>query len=366
MPTLPDDLLALAPSPEWQSRARYHIMRCQNTLWAAGGRRGLDYLMNERGLTEKTIRHFRLGYNGGDVFDPPDKWGQDGKKIYLPGPGIVIPHISGVDEEGKPVVWGMKVRRFEPPSNWDGKRKNWRYTAPRGTVTCVLGLDDFGQGLTGPPPSLAGPDYKRPLLFCSGEFDLMTAWQEAGPGSEMGAMVDVSSLAGEGKGLPGTWFDFCMAYELILIGYDADAEGQKATSKLVESLPQARNTLWLDVHDRPKDINAILTTPYFSVRDWLAVSVFRHMPRRAGPVVHDELQRMVERAQLSYPLKIFWPVGYPPTGDECYSDANDGVAFDCLLSVYHTPDSLYKALYDIFLFRTCQALGGEFYYTEAA
>lgn len=352
------DLLALSPTPEWQGRAKYHITRSQMTLWNSPvGKRGLDYLMKERGLTEATIRYFRLGYNPADTFDPPELWGLDGKKVYIPGPGIVIPHISGVDSDNQPVVWGLKVRRFAPPGNWDGKRQNWRYTAPRGTVTCLLGVNGWGMGETLPPGLLNGTAYKRPLLFCSGEFDMMTAWQEAGPGHEKGAIVDVCSLAGEGKNVPAAWFDYCMAYKLILIGYDADGPGAKYGSKLVESMAQAKPLKW-PIKDA-KDINELVATQKGNLKALLGRSIIDNLLVETPPAAKPSSLDLVKLTKFQkFPVKIFWPHGYPETGDECFIGGE--IPFDCFLSIYHTPERLAQGLNLLFLFRLAQSYGGEF------
>ena len=49
----------------------------------------------ERGLSEETMRAFRLGYNPKNIYDDPKCWGLEGKKIWLPR-GIVI---SGFNNE---------------------------------------------------------------------------------------------------------------------------------------------------------------------------------------------------------------------------------------------------------------------------
>jgi hypothetical protein len=57
------------------------------------------------GLQESTLRAWGLGWCPRDVFDPPERWGLTGKRIYVLC-GVVIPHFVG-DE-----WWALKIRRF--------------------------------------------------------------------------------------------------------------------------------------------------------------------------------------------------------------------------------------------------------------
>ena len=71
---------------QWRIRAAEFLEYTEKNLNSAV----LEYLIKERGLSEETIRAFRVGYNPKNLFDNPARWGMDGKKIWLPR-GIVIP-----------------------------------------------------------------------------------------------------------------------------------------------------------------------------------------------------------------------------------------------------------------------------------
>ncbi len=57
-----------APTGDWQTAAQTFILRAEETLWSEVGAKARRYLELERGLTEETMRRWRLGYNGAEGF----------------------------------------------------------------------------------------------------------------------------------------------------------------------------------------------------------------------------------------------------------------------------------------------------------
>ena len=83
--------LKAAELPElWQQQARTLCNDAYKRLWSSDGTEGLGYL-HERGLKDKTIRAAALGYIESDAWDNPELWGLEDKKVYIPGPSVVIP-----------------------------------------------------------------------------------------------------------------------------------------------------------------------------------------------------------------------------------------------------------------------------------
>lgn len=192
---------AAPPSPEWQRSAAALVERCENTLWQPQGARALAYLQR-RGLNEKTIRRFHLGYR-----EEPK--------------GIVIPcFVNGG-------LWYVKFRR------------------PVGEPKYIL--------LKGSKPAAIynGDDLVNnyPALFVEGEFDCMLGWQEANellPIASLGSATNDPDLA--------TWGKFFLAPSKTLILPDHDKAGDKGAETIAKysrfpvlvSLPDGP---WKDVTD---------------------------------------------------------------------------------------------------------------------
>jgi hypothetical protein len=131
------DPAPIPPSAQWKSRAAAFVSYAHDKLW--NDQRALCYLMG-RGLIEDTIGTFNLGYNPRDLSDRAERWGLDGKPIWLSS-GIVIPH----SKDGS--IWFVNIRR---PSGTP------KYMGPRGGVRGIY----------------HGPIAGHPvLLLAEGEFD---------------------------------------------------------------------------------------------------------------------------------------------------------------------------------------------------
>jgi hypothetical protein len=176
----PPPIPAYAPPPaEWQRRAAALVEACETALWSPAGARALAYLRG-RGLQDRTIRRFRLGYR------------EDPK-------GISIPCFAMGS------LWYVKFRRAS------GEPK---YILLKGSKpAAIFNADD----LTGSPI----------VLYVEGEFDCMLAWQEGfdllAPAT-LGSATNVPDLA--------TWGRYFIAPEKSLILPDNDAAGEKAADTL--------------------------------------------------------------------------------------------------------------------------------------
>jgi len=104
------------PDEIWQGKSEALVDWCHKELMSDTGKDALEYLKTERGLSEKTIKFRRLGWNPKDVWPVRKAWGlPDGvnkegkpiKKIYLPK-GIVIPCF--IDEQ----IQKVKIRLQKP------------------------------------------------------------------------------------------------------------------------------------------------------------------------------------------------------------------------------------------------------------
>jgi DNA primase len=101
---------------------------------------------------------------------------------------------------------------------------------------------------------------ERPALFCEGEFDVMTAWQE------LRDLVDVATLGAATTRLDlATWGAYLLQPETILVLYDPDQAGQAGASYWEELTTRARSC---SLPDGVKDINDYHTTGG-DLRGWM-------------------------------------------------------------------------------------------------
>jgi DNA primase len=167
------------PSATWQERAQAVVSSCQPALWSDVGARARAWL-NRRGLSDGTLRSWRLGFNPRD---------QKIAGLWVPR-GIVIPCLVA----GR--VWYLKLRRAA------GQPK---YTQVRSGQVTLFGAD-----------TLLGRDT---AVVTEGEFDAMLLYQEAGD------LVGVVTLGSAATRLPDAWVPYLLGVRRLLVAYDADGAG---------------------------------------------------------------------------------------------------------------------------------------------
>lgn len=206
------------PPIEWQQRATALVEECERILWSDEGAKALTWLRG-RGLTDETIRLWRLGYNPSD------------RKVegMFVDRSVVIPCWIG------DVLWYVKLRRPV------GLPKYKNVTGGRGAM---FGTDNL-EGHT-------------IAVLTEGEFDAMLLSQEAGD------LVGVASLGGASKSLDERWLTRMIDKSRVFVAYDMDEAGTKGLKKL---LTQSKRMIPL----RPPKGNDI--TDYYlaggRLRDWI-------------------------------------------------------------------------------------------------
>lgn len=201
--------LPVEPAPAWRSRAEQFIVFVAQNLAGEAGAGARHYLEQERGLWPETWQAFRLGYNPKNLYDAPERWGMEGKKIWLPR-GITIPGLR----DGQP--WYVKVRRallgqalgqyIGEWSEQDGLLEV-KFGGPRGGKAVLFGQQHFAR--------------MPVLLLVEGEWDAMLAWQWCQD------FCDVSTLGGAQAHFDALDLAVLIQYQAVLVVYDADAAGEK-------------------------------------------------------------------------------------------------------------------------------------------
>jgi len=205
--------LSEPPDAEWRSRAEEIVKHAELNLWGEQGKRGLEYLKAQRGLTENIILEARLGYIPGSYWE----W----KTIYdLTVPcGITIPWYA--DQ----MLWGVKVRRA-------AGQQRYQQVSGGNIKGCLYLADTIQPGLS--------------LMITEGEFDALTVRQVA---SDLVSVASIGSAANKNINL--RWFSKLITAPSILLRMDEDQAGLMAVEQIRE-LSQA--VKWIHV-PRGKDIN---------------------------------------------------------------------------------------------------------------
>lgn len=163
----------IRPDPK---KLEQYIENLQNTQHA------VDYLKNERGFSDATIEHFRLGYN------------QETNSIAIP-----------IFKNGELV--NIKYRLL------DGET---RYTSERGAETWIYNEEGIEEAKK-----------KGAVIVVEGEFDLMMVWQSG--------ITNVISPA-SGKDSYGVWIEKLDNIPKVWIAYDNDIGGKETGIKIAERL----------------------------------------------------------------------------------------------------------------------------------
>ena len=165
--------------PEYQSKIDALVCGAEDLLWPPKGRPALDWL-RRRGLTEETIRRFRLGFfplPHSTVNHVPGLFDRHGKPSHLRAVrGVTIPWLAPgakyYPRDGHtdgPRWVGMNVRRLADPVE-----------APLTTGDKCMAVRGSRRGYLYPFPDIASNKGPLPMLLVEGEFDAMIGYQQAG------------------------------------------------------------------------------------------------------------------------------------------------------------------------------------------
>jgi hypothetical protein len=255
--------------PAWQARLGVLIRGGEETLWSPGGRPALDWL-TRRGLSEETIRRFRLGF-----FDTP-RWTSP------------IPHW--LDHKGRPRCLRMERGIAIPwlaPGAWysaeDGEPEgprwvgmNVRLLASDVHAPLPVGIEKYRavagskRGRLYPFSTIEPTQGRLPMLLVEGEFDALLGHQEVGHLLHVATAGSASTLnlsaATRAALARCTW---------LLLALDRDAAGAEAARQWRELYPHKSRRVLLPAG---KDLNEFHSSGGDLV-GWLD----RVLPPTAGP-----------------------------------------------------------------------------------
>jgi DNA primase len=248
---------ALLPIDLWQDRAKRLIEESEQFLFSAYSfaQRMLEWLKERRGLSEETIRAYRLGLQPTNRFERHEQWGldpdlkEDGtpKKILIPR-GLTIPFCQ--DDE----VYRIRIRR--PKSDLKSNKDN-RYHTLRGSSS---------------KPMILEPDREVQVVLES-DLDAMLLVQEAH------GLVGAVSLGSAQKTPDEEAAALLRRIRLILVALDDDDAGGKAAwDWWLNHFPQARR--WPPIEGKdPGDMWAAGV----NLRDWIEAGIDYYAQETAAP-----------------------------------------------------------------------------------
>jgi hypothetical protein len=193
----------------WQERGLSFVSYAEEKMWAFPENPGRAYL-HEGGLTDETIKHARVGWNPRNVFAPPSYWGLDGTTKIACNRGVVFPQFA------YGVLWGIKIRLIPP-------KENMKYSGPRGSVTCLNGMDSMREGF--------------PALLTEGDRDRLLVQQE------LGSIVDAVTCGGSQKTIPQQAIAALLHCPALMIATDGDLAGRLAKEKALAQVAYRANPL---------------------------------------------------------------------------------------------------------------------------
>lgn len=177
------------------------------------------FALKKRGLTECTIKTFKLGYIPNTLFREYSKWGlkeelgknKKPRRIWLPS-GVVIPSFE--DE----VLVRVKIRR----DMWKMGDSYPKYVELPGNKKC---------------PSIYGDQNISALIVIESELDAMLIQQEAGD------LCCCLALSGSGKRLDLHTERLVRKANPLLFCPDFDEAGKKSWDRWIKSFPKTKRIL---------------------------------------------------------------------------------------------------------------------------
>ncbi len=224
------------PPPIWRQRGRVFVEECRQHLWKDEGAKALAYLYG-RGLNERTLLQYQVGYNPSERFEKLGTWGLEGDGTVKLERGITLPCI------GLGGLYSIKIRRPVAPGS-----KERKYVQVRGGKLGLFGWENM------PGSWLA--------VVTEGEFDCMTLDQQAG---DIAGVCTLGSATDSPMTINAELLRWMYTAKHTLVVFDNDEAGQQGALAFQERAPSVRI---LNLPDEHHDINDAALAG-LDLNDWL-------------------------------------------------------------------------------------------------
>jgi hypothetical protein len=266
------------PTQAFRRDAEEIVHRCEQLLWSPAGVVALEYLCGpRRGLSEATLRHWRLGWSPGARI----------AGRYVP-PGVVIPSVA----DG--AVWRLKVRLL------DGRWFRCQRCRERIAVTGLCphcGQDNRYRSVAGGVEAslfgLASLPGRDVAVLCEGEFNALTLWQAC---ADLAGVVSVGSAKGALD--LSAWDRYLLPVSRWYAMFDPDAPGERAAARWSNLSARVTRLAVPRLRESDKDISDYQAAGG-DVRAWFLASTGGSRPGSA-PRQH---------ASVAPKLTVVWPAG---------------------------------------------------------
>jgi Toprim-like len=226
------------PVEAWQKAAMEFCKGCKSALHSQERKKALAWLTNTRGLTEKIIDVYGLGYNAVSRQVESAEWGitlPEGKKIWLPR-GFIFPfQIDGN-------LWKITIRRPDHDIAADCER--YAREGRKGKPPKYVEVSGGSQGLYGVNEIRPG----EPLVIVEGPIDKLIFTQQ------VGRCMPCVATGSTGQSHAKRWVEEIRKAFPVLVAYDFDENnraGDNSAKHWREQLQQAiRWSPWAhDIND---------------------------------------------------------------------------------------------------------------------
>ncbi len=206
----------------WKEKAAAFSDWAEKKLWSKESEPVLEWLRKKRGLTDATIRAFRLGWNPGDMWRERKAWGlpeltkENGrpKKLWFP-PGLVIPCFA----DGK--VSRLRIRRWDLDEQRGDKSEQSRDKSEQNPGNNEQEGPRYYVIPGSNAVSMVFGSNRRILLVIESELDAMLLLQEAGSLARILSLGNAQTRPDEAAA------QVLQEADLIFLSLDADDAGAK-------------------------------------------------------------------------------------------------------------------------------------------
>lgn len=217
-----------APSEVWQEAALQIVHEAYETLWSDAGASARTHLMEDRKLTEETLRKHVVGYLAEKRYIDGEAWGLEGK-LVLPQ-GIVFPEYHKTRHNGSDYreIWSLAIRRSARDIRAEEKetgRKVGKYHFVRGGTKGLYNADAIVLG--------------KPHVMLEGQVDALTVEQET-----CGEYAATATQGVSGARHP-LWVSRVLLADVTLFCMDPDNAGRDAFTYWSGVLPAEKLFVWI-------------------------------------------------------------------------------------------------------------------------
>jgi len=192
---------ATTPPGLWREKASDFLDRAVACLWSKRGNKLVEWLRNEKGLSDSSIKMARLGMNPVDLFETRQSWGldasirEDGKarRQWIPA-GLVIPLCI------RSAVHRLRIRRMESVAH-----QKYIIVSGSSSAPMAWGLD------------------KKAAVIIESELDGVLLSQEVDD------LVSVIAIGSAPAKLDKITHEKLTKAEIILVALDSDEAGARAS-----------------------------------------------------------------------------------------------------------------------------------------